>query len=60
MMLNTLFCCSITIHSLDYGESSLTSVPEGLVLSVHGAGASFSTNWTIEEEDWYVHRHAQH
>lgn len=56
----TLFLCSIVIHSLDFGESTVTSDPAGLVVSVERATISFSTDWSIIEDDWYIRTYITH
>ena len=47
--------CSVTIHSLNFGKSSLTSDMRGLVLTVNSISLSVSTNWMFEEADWYAY-----
>ena len=42
------------IHSLDFGESYLTSDTRGFVLSVKDFSISFSADFLVNEADWYV------
>jgi hypothetical protein len=43
---------NVEIHSLSFGQSSLTSDTRGFVLSIRGFSMSFSANFLVNETDW--------
>ena len=45
---------SALLTSLNFGDLSLTSDANGLVLADYGISVSLSADWSYRQEQWYV------